>query len=156
MTLGDETRDYIGALINIDMSVVSRWAEERNLAFSTFTDLSQMDEVAVLTRGEIARVNSFLPDHARIRRFANFPKELDPDEGELTRTRKLRREFLVERYAPLIAGLYADLDTVDLRILVTNPDGRRGTFAAKVAVYDVEPGVRATRPAVTPKRMANV
>lgn len=156
MTLGDETRDYIGALINIDMSVVSRWAEERNLAFSTFTDLSQMDEVAVLIRDEIARVNGFLPDHARIRRFANFPKELDPDEGELTRTRKLRREFLVERYAPLIAGLYADLDTVDLRIVVTYQDGRRGTLAAKVAVYDVEPGVRATRPAVTPKRMANV
>src|SRR5262249_2005401 len=112
MTLGDETRDYIGALINIDMSVVSRWAEDRNIGFSTFTDLSQKPEVAMLIREEIARVNGFLPEPARVRRFANFPKELDPDEGELTRTRKLRREFLLERYGVLIEGLYGGSDKV--------------------------------------------
>jgi long-chain acyl-CoA synthetase len=155
MTLGDDSRDYIGALININMGVVSRWAEERNLAFSTFTDLSQMEEVAALIREEIVRVNGFLPEHARIRRFANFPKELDPDEGELTRTRKLRREFLVERYAPLIDALYAGFEVVDLNIAVTYQDGRRGTMAAKVTVHDVEPGVRAPQPAAPAKRMAS-
>lgn len=142
MTLGDEARDYIGALINIDFGVVSRWAEDRKIGFSTFTDLSQKPEVAALIRAEIARVNGFLPEAARVRRFANFPKELDPDEGELTRTRKLRREFLTERYGGLIDGLYAGLDTVAVQIPVTYQNGRRGTLAASVAVHDAEPGVR--------------
>jgi long-chain acyl-CoA synthetase len=106
MTLGDERRDYIGALINIDMGVVSRWAEDRNIGFSTFTDLSQKPEIAELIRTEIERVNRVPAENARVLRFANFPKELDPDEGELTRTRKLRREFLEERYGALIDGLY--------------------------------------------------
>lgn len=138
MTLGDESRDYIGALINIDMGVVSRWAEERNIGFSTFTDLSQKPEVAALIREEITRVNNFLPEHARVRRFANFPKELDPDEGELTRTRKLRREFLAERYAALIAGLYAGEKSVATEIRVTYQDGRQGTLAARVQIHDVD------------------
>jgi len=137
MTLGDETRDYIAALINIDMSVVSRWAEDRNISFSTFTDLSQKPEVAELVRGEIARVNMFLPEHARVRRFANFPKELDPDEGELTRTRKLRREFLAERYATLIEAMYDGRDHQALDIAVTYQDGRKGTLSAHVAIHDV-------------------
>lgn len=136
MTLGDASRDYIGALINIDMSVVSRWAEERNLAFSTFTDLSQKPEVAELVRGEIERVNRFLPEGSRIRRFANFPKELDPDEGELTRTRKLRREFLEQRYAVLIDALYDGRSEARLEIPVTYQDGRRGTLNARVFVHD--------------------
>ncbi len=138
MTLGDEFRNYIGALINIDMSVVSRWAEERRLAYSTFTDLSQMTAVADLIRQEIVRINKFLPDHAQIRRFANFPKELDPDEGELTRTRKLRREFLLQRYAMLIDGLYAGDERVALTIPITYQDGRRGTMAASVLIHSVD------------------
>jgi long-chain acyl-CoA synthetase len=140
MTLGDASRDYIAALINIDMGVVSRWAEERRLAFSTFTDLSQKPEVAALVRGEIERVNRFLPEASRIRRFANFPKELDPDEGELTRTRKLRREFLEERYAPLIDSLYAGESQVRVEIPVTYQDGRRGTLSAQVSLHDTDPG----------------
>jgi len=155
MTLGDDTREYIGALVNIDISVVSRWAEERNIGFSTFTDLSQMAEVGKLIREEITRVNRFLPEHAQIRRFANFPKELDPDEGELTRTRKLRREFLLDRYAPLIEGLYAGQESVELKIAVTYQDGRRGTLAATVAVHDVDDDVRAARQAGMPEQMAS-
>ena len=146
MTLGDETRDYIGALINIDMSVVSRWAEDRNISFSTFTDLSQKREVADLIQDEIARVNTFLPEHARIRRFANFPKELDPDEGELTRTRKLRREFLTERYGSLIDALYAGDSQVQFNIAVTYQDGRRGNLAASVAIYDSAGSPPVTQP----------
>lgn len=136
MTVGDVSRDFVAALINIDMNVVSRWAEDKNLSFSTFTDLSQKSEVAELLRQEIQRVNSFLPEHARVQRFANFPKELDPDEGELTRTRKLRREFLEKRYAVVIEGLYAAAETVDIDIPVTYQDGRQGNLVACVALYD--------------------
>lgn len=137
MTVGDATRDFVVALINIDMNVVSRWAEDKKISFSTFTDLSQKREVANLLRDEIERVNQFLPEHARVRRFACFPKELDPDEGELTRTRKLRREFLEARYSALIEGLYAGRPEADIDIPVTYQDGRRGHLAACVAMYDI-------------------
>ena len=128
------------------MSVVSRWAEDRNVSFSTFTDLSQKREVADLIQDEIARVNTFLPEHARIRRFANFPKELDPDEGELTRTRKLRREFLTERYGSLIEALYAGDSQVQFNIAVTYQDGRRGNLAASVAIHDSTGSPPVTQP----------
>src|SRR5690606_11143972 len=137
MTLGDASRPYIGALINIDMNVVSRWAEERKLAFSTFTDLSQKPEVAQLVREEIERVNRFLPEASRIRRFANFPKELDPDEGELTRTRQLRRGFLGDRHGGLIDALYAGDADAALQIPVTYQAGRKGMLSARVAIHDV-------------------
>jgi len=137
MTLGDERRDYVSALVNIDMGVAGRWAEERNIGFSTFTDLSQRPEMRELIRGEIARINAFLPEHARVLRFANFPKELDPDEGELTRSRKLRRAFLEERYAPLIDGLYAGELEVTISVPVTYQDGRKGTLTSKVAITEV-------------------
>jgi long-chain acyl-CoA synthetase len=137
MTVGDETRSFVGALINIDMAVLSRWAEEKRIGFSTFTDLSQRPEIAALLRQEIERVNQFLPAQARVRRFANFPKELDPDEGELTRSRKLRREFLEQRYGALIDGLYAGEAAVDVEIPVTYQDGRSSLFKARVGIHDV-------------------
>ncbi|EKD88664.1 MAG: hypothetical protein ACD_34C00404G0004, partial [uncultured bacterium] len=137
MTVGDERRDFVAALINIDMSVLSRWAEDKRIGFSTFTDLSQRLEVAELLSREIARVNQFLPAHARVQRFANFPKELDPDEGELTRSRKLRREFLEERYSALIQGLYNGAPEVTVDIPVTYQDGRRSQFTAQVFIRDV-------------------
>lgn len=142
MVLGDERREFIAALINIDAEVVGRWAEERNIGFSTFFDLSQKPEVAELVRAEVRRINDFLPEHSRVARFANFPKELDPDEGELTRTRKLRREFLEQRYAALVEGLYGDEEAVTVEVPVTYQDGRRSIVSARVAINDVEPGRR--------------
>lgn len=137
MTVGDEERDYVAALVNIDMEVVARWAEERNIGFSTFTDLSQRAEVRELIGREIARINALLPEHARVVRFANFPKQLDADEGELTRSRKLRRSFLEERYAVLIEALYDGRDQVGIAVPVTYQDGRKGTLSATVAITDV-------------------
>ena len=138
MTVGDEQRDFVAALINIDMAVLSRWAEDKRIGFSTFTDLSQRPEIAALISQEIARVNQFLPAHARVKRFANFPKELDPDEGELTRSRKLRREFLEERYGALIQGLYDGSREVRIDIPVTYQDGRRSNFNANVFIHDAD------------------
>lgn len=144
LTLGDESRDFVGALINIDMEVLSRWAEERNITYSTFTDLSQKPEVGALIREDIRRVNRFLPEHARVRRFANFPKELDPDEGELTRTRKLRREFITERYRYLVEEIYQGSSTASLNIPITYQDGRKGTLSAVVRINDVDEDFKMT------------
>ena len=138
MTLGNETRDYVIALINIDMEVLSRWAEENGIGFSTYTDLSQKPEIHKLIRVEISRINSLLPEGSRVMRFANFPKELDPDEGELTRSRKLRRAFLEDRYGDLVTAIYAGTPNVDLEIAVTYQDGRKGILKANVNITDVE------------------
>ncbi|MAB17014.1 MAG: acyl-CoA synthetase [Roseobacter sp.] len=138
MTLGDETRDFVSALINIDMEVLGRWAEENKISFSTYTDLSQKPEILDLIKGEVARINTLLPEGSRVARFANFPKELDPDEGELTRSRKLRRAFLEERYEKLVQAIYDGKAETDLEIAVTYQDGRQGVLKATVRVSDVE------------------
>jgi long-chain acyl-CoA synthetase len=134
MIVGDERTPYPIALINIDAEVVGRWAEERSIGFSTFADLSQREEVRELVRGEIEQVNKRLEPASRVARFANLPKELDPDEGELTRTRKLRRTFLAERYATLIDGLYGSARQIGVRLPVRYQDGRVGEFKAAVFI----------------------
>jgi long-chain acyl-CoA synthetase len=88
-------------------------------------------------RDEIARINNLLPEGSRVVRFANFPKELDADEGELTRTRKLRREFLEQRYKALIEGLYAGAEDIDCAIAITYQDGRQGVLRATVTATDI-------------------
>ena len=138
MTLGDEARDFVSALINIDMEVLGRWAEENKISFSTYTDLSQKPEILELIKSEVARINALLPEGSRVARFANFPKELDPDEGELTRSRKLRRAFLEERYAKLVEAIYGGDAETNLEIAVTYQDGRQGVLKANVRVSDVE------------------
>jgi long-chain acyl-CoA synthetase len=145
MTLGDESRDFVSALINIDMEVLGRWAEENKISFSTYTDLSQKPEILELIKGEVARINGLLPQGSRIARFANFPKELDPDEGELTRSRKLRRAFLEERYANLVEAIYGGGDKTDLEIAVTYQNGRQGVLKATVRVSDVENASKAAK-----------
>lgn len=138
MTLGGEAGNFVSALINIDMEVLGRWAEENKISFSTYTDLSQRPEILELIKGEVARINALLPEGSRVARFANFPKELDPDEGELTRSRKLRRAFLEERYARLVEAIYEGDDETDLEIAVTYQDGRQGVLKTRVRVSDVE------------------
>ena len=105
---------------------------------STYTDLSQKPEILDLIKGEVARINTLLPEGSRVARFANFPKELDPDEGELTRSRKLRRAFLEERYEKLVQAIYDGKAETDLEIAVTYQDGRQGVLKATVRVSDVE------------------
>lgn len=138
MVLGDNTKPFVGALVQIDGEMVGRWAEQRTIGYSTFTDLSQKPEVRALVREEIEKVNRLLPEPSRLARFANFPKELDPDEGELTRTRKLRREFLEDRYSPLIGAIYSGTDEVYIDIPITYQDGRKGSLRVDVAIEDVD------------------
>ncbi len=138
MTVGDERRHFVVALINIDGEMVTRWAEERGITFSTFADLSQRPQIRSLIQAEIEQVNKFLPAGSRVCRFVNLPKELDPDEGELTRTRKLRRDFLAERYGALIDGLYRGDSEVHFDIAIRYQDGRRGTMQAVAHANQVQ------------------
>ncbi len=137
MTLGDEAKPFVAALINIDASTLGRWAEQHGLAFTTFADLSQNEKIRGLIRREIEAVNALLPEGSRIRRFVNFPKELDPDEDELTRTRKLRRKHLEDKYANFVGAIYGGDAEVTADIPVKYQDGRVGRLSALVHVVDV-------------------
>src|SRR4030042_106900 len=92
MVIGGKDKDYVSAIINIDFAMVGKWAERRRIPYTTFVDLSQKKEVADLVRQDLERVNGYLPEPSRVRKFVLLHKEFDPDEAELTRTRKLRRE----------------------------------------------------------------
>jgi long-chain acyl-CoA synthetase len=134
-------RSHVGALINIDLGSVGNWAERRNLAYTSYADLSQKREVYELIGQEVARVNRSLVDEdqlggARIRRFLLLHKELDPDDQEITRTRKVRRGFIAQKYAGLIEALYSDRDEVAVEAQVTYEDGRVATVRAQVRVAD--------------------
>lgn len=134
VVIGDESRDGVTALINIDSEVFGRWAEHHGVSFTTFTDLSQREEIIEEVAQAIQAVNRQLPAQARIQHFANFPKELDPDEGELTRTRKLKRDFIEERYRVIIEGMYAGRDQASLEIPVRYQDGQTGMLKAQVKI----------------------
>ena len=134
LVIGDRDRDYVTALVNIDGVVFARWAEQRNIAFTTFTDLSQRPEVVEQVATEIRAVNAILPPGSRVVRFANLPKELDADEGELTRTRKLKREFVEQRYHAVIESLYSAAGQVSVDIAVRYQDGRSGTLSATLKI----------------------
>src|SRR5262249_22514203 len=100
-------RPHVVALVQIDMGNVGNWAEASRLAFTTFKDLSQKQEVSRLVGEAISRVNEALPAAAQIRGFALFDKELDADDDELTRTRKVRRATILTKYRDMIEDLYA-------------------------------------------------
>jgi long-chain acyl-CoA synthetase len=136
--VGGETREYIGAVVNINYDNVGRWAEKRRMPYTTFADLSQRGEVCRLIGDEISRVNNRLPEKQRIRRFINMPKELDPDEAELTRTMKLRRGYVEDRYKTLIETLYGEKAIVPMEVPVLYRDGRQAVVKADVRVNQID------------------
>ena len=139
LVIGGAQHDFVVALVNIDDVVFSRWAEQRNIGFTTFADLSQRPEVVEQVAAEIRAVNAKLAPGSRVLRFANLPKELDADEGELTRTRKLKREFIEARYRDVLDALYAGTTRLDVAIPVRYQDGRVGTLRTAMQLGTVEP-----------------
>jgi len=132
-------KPYIAAILCIRYSMVARWAESRGLAFTTYTNLSGSSEVYDLIQQEVLKVNASLPPAQRIARFLLLYKELDPDDGELTRTRKVRRAVIDERYQTLIDALYSDRDRIAIEAQLTFEDGRTGMIKAEMAIRDLAP-----------------
>ena len=136
-------RDRACAFVNIDMDAVSNWAEKRNPAYSGYTDLAQNDAVYELVAGCIAQANADLalePElaNSQIHRFLILHKELDADDEELTRTRKVRRRFIGEKYGTLVDALYSNQGTVHVQAQVRYEDGRTGTFSADLKIRDAK------------------
>jgi len=131
-------RPYVTALINMDMANTGKWAEDRQITYTTFTDLSQKPEVYRLIEEEIKRVNRDLPKAAQIRKFVLLYKELDADDEELTRTRKLRRSFIETRYKPLIEAMYQDHSEIKVEAEIKYRDGREVLLHTVVKVGIIE------------------
>jgi len=128
---------YASVIIIINYNTVSRWAGQRRVAYSTFAELSQKPEVHELVEQEIDRINRTLSGGCRVKKYVNLHKEFDPDEGELTRNRKLRRAFLEERYRELIDAIYADKREVPIEARVIYRDGRIGTIKTNLIIKSV-------------------
>jgi long-chain acyl-CoA synthetase len=131
-------RPFVTAMIAIDLNTVGNWAEKRGVAYTSYGDLSQKAEARGLIRDEIRKGNETLPDAQKVRRFLLLTKDLDADDAEMTRTRKVRRRYVAEKYAEVIEAFYAGRDEVPLAITVTYEDGRQATLQARVRLEDVE------------------
>jgi long-chain acyl-CoA synthetase len=134
-------RPFVAAFINIDLEAVGDWAERRNLAYGSYQELAADPAVCDLVQGCIERVNRDLAAEpalaaSQIRRFLILPKELDADDGELTRTRKVRRRIVAERYRPLVDALYSGRPTGRIEAEITFEDGRKGSLRAELGIRD--------------------
>jgi long-chain acyl-CoA synthetase len=136
--LGND-RPAVTAILCARYSMVARWAESRGLAFTTYPTLCARPEVYELIGAEVDKVNASLPAAQRITRFLLLYKELDADDGELTRTRKVRRGVIDQRYGVLIEALYDGRSTVAVETEVTFEDGRTGMIKAEMAIRDAAP-----------------
>ena len=138
MVVGGKERDFLFAIINIDFDNVGRWAEKNGHPYTTFVDLSQKEEVYDLVLEDVERVNRDLPQGARVKRFSLLHKEFDPDEGELTKTRKLRRAFLDKKFKHMIEAAYANQPYVTTEADVKYRDGRTATVKTKISIRDAK------------------
>src|SRR4030042_6591623 len=134
MVVGGKDKEFVSAIINMDFAMVGKWAERNHIPFTTFVDLSQKKEVADLVQKDLVRVNSYLPEASRVEKFVLLHKEFDPDEKELTRTRKLRRDFVEQRYKDLIDAMYGEKKSVTVEAPVTYRDGRNGVVSTAINV----------------------
>jgi long-chain acyl-CoA synthetase len=131
-------RPFVTAMIAIDPNTVGSWAERRGVAYTSYTDLSQKPEIRGLIREEIHRGNETLPEAQKIRRFLLLTKDLEADDAEMTRTRKVRRRHVAEKYAPVIEAFYSGRDSVELTTAITYEDGRQDSLRSVVHIEDVE------------------
>jgi len=132
-----QDRPYVAAMINIDMENVGKWAERRQIAYTTYADLAQKPEVYDLIGQEVERVNRDLPEGTRIAKYVLLHKELDPDDEEITRTRKVRRGFVAKKYADIIGALFSEAPSIAVTTTITYQDGRQATLSTDLVIRTV-------------------
>jgi len=130
-------RPFVAAMVAIDLGTVGNWAERRGLPYTSYMDLSQKAEVRELIREEIVKCNATLPEAAKLRRFLLLTKDLEADDAEMTRTRKVRRRHVAEKYAAVIDAFYGGLDEVEMVTTITYEDGRQAIIQSRARIEDV-------------------
>jgi len=138
VVFGGRDKPFVAAILNIDYDNVGNWAERKKLSYTTYRDLSQHEAVTRLLRGIVEEVNSVLPEYARIKAFVSLHKEFDADEAELTRTRKLKRKPIEDRYRDILEGIYAQKDSIKVESQVAYRDGRVGAIKTDLKVNYLE------------------
>jgi len=131
-------RKNLTAIVCIDQEAVGHWAEERGVTFTSYADLSQKPEIYELVASVLAHVNELMPQPLRVRRFVNLHKDFDPDDGEITRTRKLRRNVIEERYAALIDALYSGSRSLVQDARITYESGETGSIRRMLTIREVD------------------
>ena len=130
-------RPFVAAMVAIDLATAGNWAERRGIPYTSYMDLSQKPEMRALIAEEIRKCNETLPDAQKVRRFLLLTKDLEADDAEMTRTRKVRRRYVAEKYAPVIEAFYGGRDEVELATVITYEDGRQATLQSRVRIEDV-------------------
>ncbi len=143
VAIGDG-RDFVAAMLNIELASVGAWAERNGISYASYQELAGHARVAGLIEKHVDAVNRALSEEpamagAQIRRFLILPKELDADDGELTRTQKVRRGFIAERYAPLVQGLYDGASEASISAEITYEDGRKGRLEGRCRIHEMTP-----------------
>ena len=136
VAFGDQ-RPFVTAMIAIDINIVGNWAERKGIAYTSFMDLSRKPEVAALIIDEVAKVNQTLPEAAKVRRILLLNKDLEADDAEMTRTRKVRRRFVAEKYAGVINAFYSGAKVTEVTMDITFEDGRKSTITNQIVIHDV-------------------
>jgi long-chain acyl-CoA synthetase len=141
VTFGNE-KDYVAAFINIDLNAMGNWAERNGISYASYQELSGLPQVHEIIRGHIEKVNADLAEDpqlagSRIKRFLILHKQLDADDGELTRTQKVRRSAVAEKYGVLIDALYSNATHCEIESEVTFEDGRKGSVKADLQIISV-------------------
>ena len=141
VTFGDQ-KDFVTAFINIDLDAISNWAEKNDVTYASYHELAANDLVSSLVQDCVASVNQELAKEdqfkaSQIQRFVVLHKELDADDGELTRTRKVRRKYVADKYSTLVNALYSTEHNVHVETEVTFEDGRKGSIEADVKICDM-------------------
>ena len=130
-------RPMVVAMIAIDQQTVGTWAEKRGLPYTSYMDLSRKPEVAALIADEIAKANASLPDLQQVKRFLLLNKELEADDAEMTRTRKVRRKFVAEKYDAVIRAFYGGDRQVEVTMEITFEDGRKSSLTSQIQIHDM-------------------
>jgi long-chain acyl-CoA synthetase len=130
-------RERLSAIVCVDKDPVGHWAELRGISYMSYADLSQKPEVIELVKAAVERVNATLPDGLKLRHFVSLHKEFDADDGEITRTRKLRRNVVEERYAPIIDAIYAGAGNVVMKAQVVYETGETGITERDLRIVKV-------------------
>jgi long-chain acyl-CoA synthetase len=138
VVFGDR-RPFVSAIVAIDAATVGNWAERNKLAYTSFQDLCARAEVRALIRAEIEKCNADLPAPIRVRRFLVLNKEFDPDDDEITRTRKIRRRFVAEKYAAIVEAFYGAAAEVEVSAAITYEDGKKAVLRSTIVIGDLEP-----------------
>jgi long-chain acyl-CoA synthetase len=131
------SRDFVTALIAIDIETVGNWAERRNIPYTSYMDLSRKPEVAELILSEVSKINETLPGNGKAARILLLNKDLEADDAEVTRTRKVRRAHVAEKYDAVLDAFYGGADAVDLTTEITFEDGRKSEITSNIEIHDV-------------------